>query len=148
MSGPRVLPMLAMFPGEPPEAPATDASHAAAHYRVDGMDCASCAKTVEAVAAIDGVRVARVSFGNATLLVEGDVEAGQVQPVVARAGYHAHPAKRRRGEPVTPFWRRDVRTISTLASIVLLVVAVIASLADAPPTLTEPLYLGSMAVGG
>ena len=42
------------------------------------MDCAACAKTVEkVVAALDGVRAARVSFGNATLTVEGDVEADQ-----------------------------------------------------------------------
>src|SRR4051794_13852746 len=112
--GPIELPMLPMAPPQPPEpepasAPAVAAT--AERYRVEGMDCASCAKTVEkAVAALDGVRAAQVSFGNATLTVDGDVEAAQVQAVVSRAGYRAHPVTRGRGEPVVPFWRRDART--------------------------------------
>jgi Cd2+/Zn2+-exporting ATPase len=143
--------MLPMAPPEPPEvepepAPLLDAT--AARFRVDGMDCASCAKTVEkAVAGLAGVRNAQVSFGNATLLVDGDVDAAQVQAVVARAGYRAQPPGRH-GEPVAPFWRRDVRTVSTFVSVVVLVVAVIASLAGAPRLAVEPLYLLSMAVGG
>ena len=113
------------------------------------MDCAACAKTVErAVAALDGVRAAQVSFGNATLLVDGEVRAAEIQAAVARAGYRAHPAGRRRREPDAPFWRRDVRTVSTVASVLLLLVAVAASLADAQRVVAEPLYLLSMAVGG
>ena len=51
------------------------------------MDCAACAQTVEkVVAALDGVRAARVSFGNATLAVDGDVEPDRVSAAVARAG--------------------------------------------------------------
>jgi len=150
--GPIELPMLPMAPPEPPE-PEPEAASAVAttaeRYRVEGMDCASCARTVEkAVAALDGVRAAQVSFGNATLTVDGDVDGAQVQAVVARAGYRAHPVTRRRGQAVAPFWRRDVRTVSTSASVVLLLVAVIASLADAPRSVAEPLYLLSMAVGG
>ena len=97
---------------------------------------------------MDGVRAARVSFGNATLAVEGDVEPDQVQAAVARAGYRAQPLSRRRGEPQTPFWRRDARSVSTVVSVVLLAVAVAATLAGASRAVAEPLYLLSMAVGG
>ena len=48
----------------------------------------------------------------------------QVQAVVTRAGYRAQPLSRRRAEPQTPFWRRDARSVSTVASVVLLAVAV------------------------
>jgi Cd2+/Zn2+-exporting ATPase len=145
--------MLPAFPSEPPArtpevAPAPE-SAAAARYRVDGMDCASCAKTVEkVVGALDGVRVATVSFGNATLAVEGAVAPEQVQAVVARAGYRAQPLTRRRSAPQTPFWRRDGRALSTLGAVVLLAAAVIADLAGVPRAVAEPLYLASMAVGG
>ena len=116
---------------------------------MEGMDCASCAKTVEkAVAALDGVRAAQVSFGNATLTVDGDVDADQVQAVVARAGYRAHPAARRRGEPrravLAP--RRPHRVHGRVGRP--------AggrgrrALAGAPRAVAEPLYLLSMAVGG
>jgi Zn2+/Cd2+-exporting ATPase len=148
---PQELPMLPMTPSEPaaPEESAPPPGSAAERYRVEGMDCASCAKTVEkAVAAMDGVRAAHVSFGNATLAVEGDVGPDQVQAVVSRAGYRAQPLSRRRGEPHAPFWRRDARSVSTVASVVLLAVAVAATLAGASRAVAEPLYLASMAVGG
>jgi Zn2+/Cd2+-exporting ATPase len=151
MSNPQELPMLPMAPPEPAAADETAPSPdvTAERYRVEGMDCAACAKTVEkAVAAMDGVRAARVSFGNATLAVEGDVGADQVQAVVSRAGYRAQPLSRRRGEPQTPFWRRDARSVSTVASVLLLAVAVAATLAGASRAVAEPLYLLSMAVGG
>jgi Cd2+/Zn2+-exporting ATPase len=149
--GPQNLPMLPMAPPEPapPERAVPPPRAAAERYRVEGMDCASCAKTVEkAVAAMDGVRAAHVSFGNATLAVDGDVGPDQVQAVVSRAGYRAQPLSRRRAEPQTPFWRRDVRSVSTVASVVLLAVAVAATLAGASRAVAEPLYLTSMAVGG
>src|SRR4051794_41070779 len=138
--------MLPMAPAEPEPGP--EPSRDAGRYRVEGMDCAACAQTVEkVVAALDGVRAARVSFGNATLAVEGEVEPERVAAVVARAGYRAAPLTRRRAEPA-PFWRRDARTISTLVSIAVLAVAVVATLAGASRAVAEPLYLASMAIGG
>jgi Cd2+/Zn2+-exporting ATPase len=139
--------MLPMAPAEPDAAaePGRDAER----YRVDGMDCAACARTVEkVVAGLDGVRAARVSFGNASLAVEGEVEPEKVAAAVAAAGYRATPVTRRRAEPLAPFWRRDARTVSTLVAAVLLAVAVIASLSGAARAVNEPLYLASMAVGG
>src|SRR3954447_16790378 len=117
--------------GAPPELDsAPERGTDSERYRVEGMDCAACAQTVQkVVAALDGVRAARVSFGNATLTVEGDVESDQISAAVARAGYRAAPVTRRRPtEPTLPFWRRDARTVSTLVSGGLLAVAVIASL--------------------
>jgi Cd2+/Zn2+-exporting ATPase len=152
MSAPREFPVLPMAPGapgapEPGSAPGPGAD--AERYRVEGMDCAACAQTVEkVVAALDGVRAARVSFGNGTMTVDGDVEPDRVSAAVARAGYRAAPLTRRRSEPAAPFWRRDARTVSTLVSGVLLAVAVAASLAGASRAVAEPLYLASMAVGG
>src|SRR3954471_14611239 len=114
MSAPRELPVLPRAPGapgarEPDSAPGPGAD--AERYRVEGMDCAACAQTVEkVVAALDGVRAARVSFGNATMTVDGDVEADRVAAAVARAGYRAAPLTRRRSQPGAPFWRRDART--------------------------------------
>jgi Cd2+/Zn2+-exporting ATPase len=141
---------LPMAPGPP--APAElqpDPSADAQRYRVDGMDCAACAQTVErVVAALDGVRTARVSFGNAMLAVEGDVAPECVSEVVARAGYRAAPMSHRRMEPASALWRRDPRTLSTLVSIVVLAAAVVAALVGAPRAAVEPLYLASMAVGG
>jgi Cd2+/Zn2+-exporting ATPase len=114
------------------------------------MDCAACAQTVEkVVAALDGVRAARVSFGNATLTVDGEVEPDRVSAAVASAGYRAAPVTRRRpSESAAPFWRRDARAVSTVVSIVLLAVAVAATLVGASRLEAEPLYLASMAVGG
>ena len=154
MSGPRELPMLPMAPdpAAEPEAPehGPEPGASAERYRVEGMDCAACAQTVEkVVAALDGVRAARVSFGNATMTVEGEVEPDRVSAAVARAGYRAAPVARRwASEPVVPFWRRDARTVSTVVSVALLAVAVAATLAGAPRAVAEPLYLASMAVGG
>jgi Zn2+/Cd2+-exporting ATPase len=144
------LPVLPTAPGPPP-APddGPEPGGAADRYRVEGMDCAACAQTVEkVVAAIDGVRAAHVSFGNGTLAVEGDVAPDRVSAAVARAGYRAAPLTRRRAEPAAPFWWRDARTVSTLASLALLAVAVSATLAGASRAVAEPLYLASMAVGG
>src|SRR6185295_18034619 len=141
MSAPRELPMA---PGPEPAAPVRGPAPgpAAGRYRVDGMDCAACAQTVEkVVAALDGVRAARVSFGNATMTVEGEVAPDRVSAAVASAGYRAAPVTRRRtSDPVAPFWRRDARTVSTTASVALLAVA--------SRAVAEPLYLASMAVGG
>ncbi len=120
----------------------------AQRFRVDDMDCASCARTLEkVVAGLDGVRGVQVSFGNATLLLDGDLAPEAVQAAVRGAGYTAHPAGRRR-EPAAPFWRRSVRAVSTTASIALLLAAVAASLLDASRVVSEPLYLLSIAVGG
>jgi Cd2+/Zn2+-exporting ATPase len=153
MSAPRELPMLPMVSGQPPSG-APDAAPepqtaAAVRYRVDGMDCASCAKTVQkAVAALEGVRAATVSFGNATLAVQGNVAPEHVQAVVSRAGYRAQPLTRRRVGTPTPFWRRDARSVSTLLAVALLVVAVVADLVGVPRAVAEPAYLMAMAVGG
>src|SRR4051794_41578432 len=107
--------MLPMAPEAPPAPdPTRERDRAAGRYRVEGMDCAACAQTVEkVVAALDGVRAARVSFGNATMAVEGDVDSDTVSAEVARAGYRATPVVRRRTEPPAPLWRRDARTVST-----------------------------------
>ena len=141
--------MLPMAPAAPSEPTGRPPGAEAARYRVEGMDCAACAQTVErVVAALDGVRTARVSFGNATLSVDGDVEPDRVSAAVTRAGYRAAPLTRRRREPAGPFWRRDARTVSVLGSVVLLAVAVLASLAGMSRAVAEPLYLASMAVGG
>jgi Cd2+/Zn2+-exporting ATPase len=153
MSAPRELPMLPMVPShtsaDAPEAAPEPQSGVAVRYRVDGMDCASCAKTVEkAVATLDDVRAATVSFGSATLAVQGDVAPEHVQAVVSRAGYRAQPLTRRHVDTPTSFWRRDARSVSTLVSVALLVVAVVADLAGASRAVAEPLYLVSMAVGG
>jgi Cd2+/Zn2+-exporting ATPase len=138
-----------MLPMAPPQAAgAREPGPAAERYRVDGMDCAACAQTVEkVVAALDGVRAARVSFGNASLAVEGDIAAEQVSAAVARAGYRATPVGRHH-EPAAPFWRRDARAISTLIATVLLAIAVAATLGGAERGVAEPLYLASMVVGG
>ena len=122
---------------------------AQARFRVDGMDCASCAKTVEkAVAGLPGVRAATVSFGNATLAIDGAVTAEQVQAVVARAGYRLQPVAHRRTDNATAFWRRDARTVSTLLSVALLALATVADVAAGRHVPVEPLYLLAMSVGG
>ncbi|MBE2318607.1 cation-translocating P-type ATPase [Solirubrobacter sp. CPCC 204708] len=142
-----------MKPIELPMAPVLaepePASVGTRRFRVEGMDCGACAKTVEqAVAALDGVSAAQVSFGNGSLAVAGDAPDAAITGAVARAGYRAHPAARAVQADGGPFWRRDARALSTTAALTLLVVAVIASLLSAPRAVAEPLYLGSMAVGG
>jgi copper chaperone CopZ len=115
------LPTLALATGTDPAAAVAVAENAQ-RFRVGGMDCASCARTVEkAVAALDGASAARVSFGNALLVVEGPVEAERVERAVAAAGYRARPAALRRVEPRGPFWRSGPQALSTiLATLVLL----------------------------
>jgi Zn2+/Cd2+-exporting ATPase len=117
-------------------------------FRIDGMDCAACARTVEkAVAAIDGVRSAHVSFGTATLALDGEADDQTVVAAVTRAGYRARPAAGARVS-ASSGWRRDPKTLSTIASVPLLAVAVAASLAGVGQPVSEPLYLLSMLVGG
>ena len=126
----------------------TASGHESRRFRIEGMDCASCARTVEkVVAGLDGVRTASVTFGNATLLVDGDVPADSVRAAVRRAGYAARAADGD-GAPEAPFWRRSARALSTTLSVALLAAAVAAALLDAPRIVAEPLYLLSMAVGG
>ena len=137
-----------MTAGTAAEPSVSDTAVATQRYRVDGMDCASCARTVEKiVSGVEGVRDVQVSFGNATLTIDGDVAPPTIQAAVRRSGYTARlvgaPAP-----PPAPFWRRSVRALSTTASVVLLLCAVAASLTGAPRAVSEPLYLLSMAVGG
>jgi Zn2+/Cd2+-exporting ATPase len=143
----RELPMLPMAAPAAEETTAVSAD--AQRFRVDGMDCGSCAKTVEkAVFALEGVRAAQVSFGTATLVVDGEIAPERVERAVRRAGYSARPVGQRRSAQAAPFWRRDARTVSTTVSVLALLIAVAASVGDAPRALTEPLYLISLAVGG
>jgi Cd2+/Zn2+-exporting ATPase len=121
----------------------------AQRFRVEGMDCASCARTVEkAVASLDGAQNARVSFGNALLVVEGSVEAERVERAVAAAGYRARPATLRPIEPRRAFWRSSPQALSTSLATLILLAAVAAALAGVSRAVAEPLYLLSMAVGG
>ena len=131
-----------------PPSPAPVAGLDTQRFRVDGMDCGACARTVEkSVAGVSGVRVARVSFGNATLSVDGDVATEAVLTAVRRAGYRARPAGRR-PDDTAAFWRRSRRALSTTVSAVVLLAAVAASALGAPPALSATLYLLSMAIGG
>jgi Cd2+/Zn2+-exporting ATPase len=152
--GPHELPMLPTAPmgamePEPEPALTGGAVATAERFRVDGMDCAACAKTVEkVVGALDGVASAHVSFGNATMQVEGDVAPEAVAAAVARAGYRATPltGAGMRGADAAG-WRAPW-AVSTLVAAVLLVSAVAAALAGADRWIAEPLYLASMVVGG
>ena len=148
---------LPMAPASSPPRPPADADATAAEqpavvgrrFRVDGMDCAACATTVEkSVAALDGVRSASVSFGTATLTLDGDIADPLVVAAIARAGYRARPGHERPTGPRRPFWRRDARTLSTTVSLPILLAAVIASIVGAPRAVVEPLYVLSMLVGG
>jgi Zn2+/Cd2+-exporting ATPase len=138
-----------VIPAVAPDVPQATAG-AARRFRVEGMDCAACARTVEkSVAALDGVASARVSFGAGILVISGGTPDEKITSAVSRAGYRARPAVRRAAaSPPAPFWRSDVRALSTTASVALLLVAVLASLASAPRAVAEPLYLLSMVVGG
>ena len=154
MTPPIELPMApaGAAPGPPAGAEAAEVERPAVagrRFRVDGMDCAACAATVErSVAALDGVRSASVSFGTATLTLDGDVADPLVVAAITRAGYRARPAHERPTGPRRPFWRRDARTLSTTVSLPILLAAVIASVAGAPQAVAEPLYVLSMLVGG
>jgi Cd2+/Zn2+-exporting ATPase len=118
-------------------------------FRVDGMDCAACARTIEKrVGALPGVTSATVSFGAGTMAVAGGAEDRVILAEVTSAGYRAHRAGERLASPRAPFWRRDVRALSTTVSVAILLVAVVCSLASAPRAVAEPLYLVSMVVGG
>ncbi len=146
MNTPVELPVL---PTAPPPASEPESVARGRRFRVEGMDCAACAKTVEkTVVALDGVAAAQVSFGTASLLVEGAATDETVMAAVDRAGYRARPASQRRTEAAAPFWRRDTRALSTTASALLLLLAVVSALAGAPREVAEPLYLLSLVVGG
>lgn len=128
--------------------PALDEFNGHLRFAVDGMDCASCAQTVQRiVAGLDGVRDAQVSFGSATLSVDGELSTELLQRAVARAGFFAYPVggagPRRRAR-----WWRSPKALSTLIAAALLAVASVLSLLEADPVLTGSAYLASMAAGG
>ena len=141
--------MLPMAPAGAPE-PEPVLGEAAQRYKVEGMDCAACARTVEkAVAALDGATAARVSFGNALLVVEGPVPAERVGRAVAAAGYRARPASAPRAAgPRRPFWRSGPEALSTTLAAATLAAATAASLAGAPRAVTTALYAAAMVTGG
>jgi Cd2+/Zn2+-exporting ATPase len=151
MTPPIELPMAAPTAPEPDVAePLVGKPEDVRRFRVEGMDCAACAQTVQkAVAALDGVDTAQVSFGAGTLVIAGEAEDETITAAVSRAGYRAQSATRRAtAGPTVPFWRRDLRAMSTTASVALLLFAVIVDLAGVPRAVAEPLYLVSIAVGG
>src|SRR5689334_20313639 len=81
------------------------ATEHARRFRVEGMDCAACARTVEkTVCALPGVAAAAVSFGTATLTVDGDTPAETIAAAVSRAGYRVRPARRKIAEAAVPWW--------------------------------------------
>ena len=142
-----------MFQPVAPEPPADevqpDLGGEARRFRVEGMDCAACARSAEkAVAALPGVERAEVSFGTASLRLVGAVDDAAVIAAVDRAGFTARRAGAAPTGAGRPFWRRDVRSISTSASVVLLFVAVASDLAAAPDRAARALYVLSMVVGG
>lgn len=150
MTPPIALPMIPSGPpGAADQVEVGQPTVAGRRFRVDGMDCAACAATVErSVAALDGVQAASVSFGTATLTLNGDVADTTVLAAISRAGYRGRPAHVRDPGPTRPFWRRDARTLSTTVSLPILMLAVVASLSGAPRAVAEPLYLLSMVVAG
>ena len=125
-----------------------DAETKKVRYRVGGMDCAACATTVEkVVSSLEGVEAAKVSIGNATMVVEGLVPNEQIQRAVRKAGYTAQLASEPRGASV-PFWRQSPRTFSTTVAIALLLLAVTTSLTALPALVSSTLFLLTMIVGG
>src|SRR5258705_5441520 len=141
--------MLSSTPALEVSEPGVRVGEGAQRFRVEGMDCASCARTVEkAVAALEDTHDARVSFGNALLVVEGPVAAERVERAVANAGYRARPAATRRRASSKLFWRSSAQALSTSISTLILALAAVTSLIGAPRTVAEPLDLLSMAVRG
>ena len=131
-----------------PKAPVEADPNDAMRFRVGGMDCAACAATVEKVVSnLDGVEMASVSIGNASMVVEGPVSPETLQTAVRRAGYTAQPATEPRGE-IVPFWRRNPRSFSTTLAIALLTAAVAASLSNLPSAVSQALFLVTMITGG
>ncbi|MBB5212695.1 heavy metal translocating P-type ATPase [Microbulbifer hydrolyticus] len=59
-------------------------------FRLQGVSCAGCVKKIErALADVQGVEDARVNLGDKTLLVQGEVAAGDCVRAVESAGYGA-----------------------------------------------------------
>ncbi|MGB0120127.1 MAG: HAD-IC family P-type ATPase, partial [Solirubrobacterales bacterium] len=146
MTSPRALPMADH--GEVPPSAEVDAH--ARRFRIEGMDCAGCARTVEnAVADLDGAESARVSFGNALLVVEGPVPEDRIEGAVTAAGYRMRSARPSRAmEPRAPFWRVNREARSASVAVLILAAAVGATVSGAPEALETVLYMASMVAGG
>lgn len=92
MSGRVELPMAPAGRGSVSEAPESQ-REGDRRFRVEGMHCAACAQTVQkSVTGLDGVVSAYVSFGTATLTLDGDVDDQAVIAAVTRCSGPPTPA--------------------------------------------------------
>jgi|GEM_PF-209388 len=145
MLAPAPAPARARAPAAQPSEPELPAPAESRRFLVDGMDCAACAATLQkAVRALPAVEHAVVSFGAATLVVDGAASDAAISAATARAGYRIR-SRADSGTPPAPFWRRDARAICTSASVLLLLAGVIVTVPGGPAV---PFYLASMLVGG
>ncbi len=116
-------------------------------YLLGGLDCADCAAKLEKrIAALAGVRQATVNFATAKLAVAHTLSDQAIIKAVERAGYSARRADAP-AEPA-PNWRREPRTLATLASGLLLAVAAGLDLLDAATAWTAPVYTLAALAGG
>ncbi len=116
-------------------------------YLLGGLDCADCAAKLEKrIASLAGVRQAKVNFATAKLAVAHTLSDAAIIKAVEGAGYRA----RRAGAPeeAPPGWRRDSRTLATLASGLLLAAAAGSDLLGAAPAWTASVYALAALTGG
>ncbi|MHB9134500.1 MAG: heavy metal translocating P-type ATPase [Armatimonadota bacterium] len=116
-------------------------------FRLTGMSCADCAEHLERrLAKLPGVESVQVNFAAATMTITHHAVLEPIMKVVNAAGYGAAPAD----APVAPagFFRTNQRLLTTIASAVLLVLAWSLSLFRLPLSVTAPIYLAAVLVGG
>ncbi len=116
-------------------------------YLLGGLDCADCAAKLEKrIAALAGVRQATVNFATAKMAVAHTLSDAAIIKTVERAGYRA-----RRADAPTDHasgWRRDPRTLATLASGLLLAAAVGLDILGAAAGWTAAAYALAALAGG
>lgn len=96
-------------------------------FRISGMDCGDCAAKLERrLAAVPGVRLATINFGAGKLTVEHTIGDSAIVKVVKQAGYGAAKEDKSFRQPLKdPAWRKNARTLATIASGILLAIATV-----------------------
>ncbi|HZG87916.1 heavy metal translocating P-type ATPase [Paenibacillus sp.] len=117
-------------------------------YEIEGMDCGSCALTIENhLKKLPNVKQVEVNFSTGKMRIEHDDSIEDIVKEVAKIGYKATPASRKRKTATEGRANSSGNALITLSGVTLLL-GFVGSFTGVSPTVTTFLYLVSMIAGG
>jgi len=117
-------------------------------YEIEGMDCGSCALTIENhLKKLPDVKQVEVNFSTGKMRIEHENSIEDIVNEVAKVGYKATPASRKRKTGAETRVNSSGNWLVTLSGVTLLL-GFVGSLTGVSAALTTFLYIVSMIAGG